>query len=57
MKFLLKKNVEVSISKNLGSTDIEKVLESSGVKLYDSDEDRENNSVGKVTKKSKKSFR
>ena len=45
----LKKDFEAYFA-NLGSTDIEKVLEASGAKLYDSDEDREKNSVGNLTK-------
>ena len=45
----LKKDFEAYFA-NLGATDIEKVLESSGAKLYDSDEDREKNSVGNLTK-------
>ena len=45
----LKKDFEAYFA-NLGSTDIEKVLESAGAKLYDSDEDREKNSVGNLTK-------
>ena len=45
----LKKDFEAYFA-NLGSTDIEKVLEASGVKLFDSDEDREKNSVGNLTK-------
>ena len=45
----LKKDFEAYFA-NLGSTDIEKVLESSGAKLYDSDADREKNSVGNLTK-------
>ena len=45
----LKKDFEAYFA-NLGSTDIEKVLESSGAQLYDSDEDKEKNSVGNLTK-------
>ena len=44
----LKKDFEAYFA-NLGSTDIEKILESSGAELYDSNEDREKNSVGNLT--------